>query len=220
LIDATFINVKDDFLTAYDSSSLLTTAGGLIFENVQLNNVATAVQSPEGTVLAGTTGSLTIAALGGGHGYTPNGPDQAQGSGTPFSRPAALLSGSSYYERFKPQYEGIPVFQLVSILSSGAKGDGITGDTVVINPVLSRATAAGKVVFFDAGIHQVSSTILVPAGSKLVGKTYLLIMGSGSYFSDMNNPQAVVCVGNSGDSGSIEWSDMIVSTQGATAGAF
>jgi glucan 1,3-beta-glucosidase len=137
LIDATFINVKEGFLTAYDSSSLQTTAGGLILENVQLNNVATAVQGLEGTVLAGTTESLTITALGEGQGYTPNGPNQAQGSITPFSRPAALLNGSSYYERSKPQYEGIPVFQFVSILSSGAKGDGITDDTVVINSVLS-----------------------------------------------------------------------------------
>jgi len=75
LIDATFINVKEGFLTTYDSSSLPTTAGGLILENIQLNNVATAVQCPEGTVLAGATGSLTIAALGKGHGYTPNGPN-------------------------------------------------------------------------------------------------------------------------------------------------
>jgi glucan 1,3-beta-glucosidase len=35
----------------------------------------------------------------------------------------------------------------------------------------------------------------------------------------MNNPQPVVRVGNSGEPGSIEWSDMIVSTQSATAGA-
>jgi glucan 1,3-beta-glucosidase len=75
------------------------------------------------------------------------------------------------------------------------------------------------VVFFDASIYKVSPTIFAPAGSKLVGETYPLIMGSGSYFPDMNNPQAVVRVGNSRNSGSIEWSNMIVSTQSATVGA-
>ncbi len=35
----------------------------------------------------------------------------------------------------------------------------------------------------------------------------------------MSSPQTVARVGNSGHSGSIEWSDMIVSSQGATAGA-
>jgi glucan 1,3-beta-glucosidase len=59
----------------------------------------------------------------------------------------------------------------------------------------------------------------VSANSKLVGETYPLIMGSGSYFSDMNNPQAVVRVGNPGDSGGIQWSDMIVSAQAPTTGA-
>jgi glucan 1,3-beta-glucosidase len=45
-------------------------------------------------------------------------------------------------------------------------------------------------------------------------------MGSGSYFSDVNNPQPVVRVGSTaGESGVIEWSDMIVSTQGAASGA-
>jgi glucan 1,3-beta-glucosidase len=214
LIDFTFTNVQVGMLTAYDTSSLPTTVGGLILENVQPNNVSNAVQGPEGTALAGTSESITIAAWGEGHEYTPNGPNQLQGSITPFPRPAALLNGSSYYGKSKPQYRRIPVSQFVSLRSSGAKGDEIIDETAVINLVLSSAAAAGQVVFFDAGIYKVSSTVL-----KIVGETYPLIMGSGSYFSNMNNPQAVVRVGNSGDSGSIEWSDMIVSTQGATAGA-
>ena len=59
----------------------------------------------------------------------------------------------------------------------------------------------------------------MPAESKIVAETYPLIMGSRLYFSDMNNPQPVVWIGKSGDPGGIEWSDMIVSTQGGTTGA-
>ena len=44
-------------------------------------------------------------------------------------------------------------------------------------------------------------------------------MSSGSYFSNMNSPQPVVRVGNAGATGQVQWSDMIVSTQGAQAGA-
>jgi hypothetical protein len=44
-------------------------------------------------------------------------------------------------------------------------------------------------------------------------------MGSGPNFSDMNNPRPVVQVGRPGETGYIEWSDMMVSTQGATSGA-
>jgi glucan 1,3-beta-glucosidase len=71
LVYSTFLNVEVGILTAYNSSLLPTTAGGLILENVQLKNVLTAVQGPEGTVLAGTTRSLAIAAWGEGYRYTP-----------------------------------------------------------------------------------------------------------------------------------------------------
>lgn len=74
-------------------------------------------------------------------------------------------------------------------------------------------------MFFDAGTYKVTSTLTIPPGSKVVGETYSVIMSSGSYFADMADPQPVVKIGNSGDTGSIEWSDMIVSTQGAQAGA-
>jgi glucan 1,3-beta-glucosidase len=44
-------------------------------------------------------------------------------------------------------------------------------------------------------------------------------MSSGNYFAHMDNPKAVVQVGTTGQTGTVEWSDMIVSTQGAQAGA-
>ena len=44
-------------------------------------------------------------------------------------------------------------------------------------------------------------------------------MSSGAFFANSNSPQPVVRVGLPGESGNIEWSDMIVSTQGAQAGA-
>lgn len=64
-----------------------------------------------------------------------------------------------------------------------------------------------------------TSTLFIPSGSRIIGETYSVIMGAGSFFSDINHPQAVVTVGIAGQTGIVEWSDMIVSTQGATAGA-
>ena len=46
-----------------------------------------------------------------------------------------------------------------------------------------------------------------------------VILGSGPNFSDINAPRAVVQIGNQGDPKSVELSDIIVSTQGGTAGA-
>ena len=74
---------------------------------------------------------------------------------------------------------------------------------------------------FDAGTYRVTRTLYVPPGSRLVGESYSVIMSSGAFFSDMTQPQPVVQVGRaSGETGApVEWSDMIVSTQGPQAGA-
>lgn len=79
---------------------------------------------------------------------------------------------------------------------------------------------AGGVAFVDAGYYKVTDTIYIPPDIRIVGEALSsVIMGAGAKFSDMNNPRPVVQVGSPGKTGIIEWSDMIVSTQGATSGA-
>ena len=46
-----------------------------------------------------------------------------------------------------------------------------------------------------------------------------MILAAGSYFSDMANPKPVLQIGSAGDSGSVELSDFVVATRGATEGA-
>ena len=86
---------------------------------------------------------------------------------------------------------------------------------------LLLAAAQGKVCFFDAGTYRVTRTLYVPPGSRLVGESYSVIMSSGAFFADMAAPQPVVQVGRAGGEAGdpVEWSDMIVSTQGPQAGA-
>jgi glucan 1,3-beta-glucosidase len=221
-IDSSITNTPVGIITAFDATSLPPTSGSLIIENVQLNNVPIAIQGPgSATVLSGSTGSLTIAAWGQGHAYTPTGPTDFEGPVAPFPRPDSILAGNKFYERSKPQYAEVPVSQFLSVRDYGATGDGVTDDSEALNAILVTAAMAGKIVFFDAGIYLVKSTVGVPAGSRIVGESYPLIMGAGAFFSDMNNPQPVVRVGQEGgESGdAVEWSDMIVATKGATAGA-
>lgn len=219
LIDSSIVNTPVGIVTAYSSSSSPTTAGSLIIENVALSNVPVAIRGPSGTVLAGTTGSTTISAWGEGNKYTPNGPTRFQGPFTANSRPSTLLSGSVYYSRSKPQYNALPTSSFLSVRSAGATGNGVTDDTAALQSVINAAASAGKVVYFDSGTYKVTSTLTIPPGSKLVGEVYPIIMSSGSYFNDMNNPRPVVRVGTTGQTGQVEWSDMVVSTQGAQGGA-
>ena len=218
--DSSFSNVQIAFNTSHDATSLPPTAGSLIIENVSINNVPIVVRGPGNTTaLAGTTGTSTIAGWGQGHSYTPNGPVEFEGPISPFRRPASLVRSSGYYERSKPQYATAPVSQFLSTRSAGAKGDGVTDDTAALQGVIFTAASTNKIVFFDAGTYRVTSTLFIPRNSKLVGESYSRIMSSGPFFNNMKKPQAVVQVGRNGESGTVEWSDMIVSTQGAQAGA-
>jgi glucan 1,3-beta-glucosidase len=220
LIDSSITNTPIGIITAHTSSSSPPTAGSLILENVQLTNVPTAIQLNTGsTVLAGTAGSMTIAGWGDGHQYTPNGPSAFQGPIIPNNRPASLLSGSRYYTKSKPQYSSLPASSFQSVRAGGATGNGAADDTHALQQVINTATAAGHVVFFDAGTYRITSTLFIPPGTRLVGEGYSVIMSSGPFFNDMSQPRPVVKVGNPGDNGRVEWSDMIISTQGTQMGA-
>jgi glucan 1,3-beta-glucosidase len=219
LFDSTISNTKVGISTAHTLSQT-DTRGSMVLENVQLNNVPIAIQGPGSTTfLPGTAGSGTITGWGQGHAYTPGGPTNFQGPVPPFVRPPCLLKGGIYYERSKPQYGITDVHKFRSTRDGGAKGDGITDDTTALQTVINNAAAAGDIVFFDAGTYKITDTLHIPKGSKLVGEAYPVIMSSGKKFADVGNPRAVVAVGKTGDQGAVEWVDMIVSTQGAQAGA-
>lgn len=134
-----------------------------------------------------------------------------------------MKSGSKYYTRSKPQYEDTPASLFISARDLGAAGDGITDDTKALTlffSYLSENFAQGYVGFVDAGYYKVTDTIYIPPNVRIVGEALSsVIMGTGSQFCDMDNPRPVVQVGKSGEAGYLEWSDMLVSTQGATSGA-
>lgn len=218
-LDGEINNTPVGFLTARNATSTPPSGGSLILENVKLNNVATAVKGTSGPLLAGTSGKSTVKAWGQGHAYTPHGPKSFQGQFAAAVRPSSLLSGTSYYARSKPQYEKVPSCSIMSVKSAGAKGDGVTDDSAILNAILKSAAEQGKVVYFDAGTYLVKRTVFIPPGSRITGESYPVIMSAGSFFGSMSNPKPVIQVGNKGQQGSIEWSNMIVSTQGAQAGA-
>ncbi|KAI9738277.1 MAG: hypothetical protein M1834_008775 [Cirrosporium novae-zelandiae] len=219
IIDSTITDCSIFISTAFLTTESPYTNGSLIIENVELSNVPIAVEGPSSTLLTGTTGTMTISGWGQGNEYTPNGPTTFQGIFTPVTRPESLLSGDSYYTMSKPQYASVSSSSILSVRDAGATGDGSTDDTSAIQAALTEGAANGQIVFFDQGVYKVTSTIYIPPGSQIVGETYPVIMSSGSTWETMSNPIPVVQVGKPGESGIIQWSDMIVSTQGSQPGA-
>lgn len=219
LFDSSITNTLVAIKSARSDSSAPQTAGSIILENVALDNVGVVVEGPNSTVLAGTSGSSVIAAWGQGNQYTPAGPTKFASDLTPVSRPAGLLEGSKYYQRSKPQYESLSASSFSSVRDGGAKGDGTTDDTAALQSVINSAAGSGNVVYIDAGVYKVTSTLMIPANSKIVGEAYPVIMSSGDFFNNMDAPKPVIQVGQAGDQGQVELSDLILSTQGPQAGA-
>lgn len=58
----------------------------------------------------------------------------------------------------------------------------------------------------------------VPVNSYIVGQIWSQIVASGAEFEDMENPTVMVQVGNPGDIGSVEISDMLFTSTGPLAG--
>ncbi|GAB7356620.1 hypothetical protein MBLNU459_g7342t1 [Dothideomycetes sp. NU459] len=134
------------------------------------------------------------------------------------TRSASLNNADgSLFARSKPQYEDVAAADIVDVLGNDIVNDGSRDNTDAINSLLQAAV--GKVIFFPAGIYTVEGTVFVPAGSKIIGSAWSQIQAAGAYFEDASNPQPVVRVGNDGDVGSVEISDMLFTVTGSTAGA-
>ncbi|KAF2852893.1 glycoside hydrolase family 55 protein [Plenodomus tracheiphilus IPT5] len=217
IIDSEIANCGRFVDMAWKRDSVPIGAGQLVLENIKLTNVPIAVMGSGATVLPG--GTLTIKAWAQGNKYSPNGPEKFQGSITPVARPQGLLDNGKYYSKSKPQYENLSTGDFISVRSAGATGDGSTDDTRAVQDAITRSASQNKVLFFEHGVYKVTQTIYIPPGTRMVGETFSVIMGSGSTWSDVNNPKPVIQIGRPGESGLIEWSDMIVQTQGATPGA-
>jgi len=220
-IDSSISNTRIGIRTAHSLTSQPPAGGSLILENVYLSGVPIAVQGAGNiTALQGTPANTHIAAWGEGHAYTPTGPNNFEGPITPVNRPGSLLeAGGKYYERSKPQYQQYPVTDFLSVRSSGATGNGHTDDTAALQRAITQAKAQNKILFVDQGDYLISRTIYVPDGSRIVGESYSVFLSYGEFFNNINSPQPMVQIGKPGESGSIEWSDMIVSTQGQQRGA-
>lgn len=152
--------------------------------------------------------------------YAPRGPRLMEGRDFAFSQPPTLKTGDLYYERSKPQYGNLPASSFLSARDLGARGDGVSDDTAALNVLFQQVANTPYVAFLDSGVYKVTDTIYVPPNTRIVGEPLsAIIMGAGKKFADANRPRPVVQVAHPGEIGYVEMSDIIVSTQGATAGA-
>ncbi|KAI1109759.1 glycoside hydrolase family 55 protein [Nemania sp. NC0429] len=221
IIDSSFSNVGT---AAVVISPLNPTPGsgstGVILEKISLSGVAAAVQDTTGkTLLSGSSGMIDQWALGPVYEGSTTARTFSQGAKIGnYRRHSTLLDENGrYFERPKPQYQSYGVGDFIHIKDLGVTGDGSTDDTATFQAALY--TALGKILFIDAGSYILTSTVVIPPGSRIVGETWSQIAASGPYFQDASNPKVMLQVGSPGDVGGVEMQDLIFTTVGPTAGA-
>ena len=207
-------------------------AGSLVLNNIQLVNVPVAVGVADGTlVLRG--GTVHIDSWGQGNIYRGSNPEGRFIRGNlqvPHKARGLLDSAGQIVSRTHPQYEDYDVGCFVSARDKGAKGDGVTDDTAALQAIFNevgqsmlttaiRNTDLSKhsrhsVIFLDAGFYIVTSTLKIPAGTRLVGEVWSVIAGKGPVFQDQKCPRVVVQVGEKHSQGILEITDIVFTTVG------
>ncbi|KAF8072070.1 exo-beta-1,3-glucanase [Lyophyllum atratum] len=219
ILDSTITDTPIAFRTSTTQTSSL--GGSLFLQNVKFSGVGQGLVDASGADrLGGGTKTINQFVQGNVYSGTNTTPKYTQATRTGPNIPDALLNSATrdIYFRTRPQYQNFAPSQFVSVKDEGAKGDGKTDDTALIQAVFDKYYGC-KIIYFDAGTYLVKDTIVVPTGSYVVGEFWSTILATGSAFSDRNNPRPVLRVGNAHDKGQVEISDLVVTTTAGSAGA-
>lgn len=214
-ISNTPIGVNTSYVTTQTGTN-----GTLVLDNVDMTTGVTTAIHDASSGSAVLQGGSVVKGFMQGNSYSSGTAAALQKAAvTNTTLPASLLNADgTVFTRSKPQYETLAASSFVSVKAGGAKGDGSTDDTAAIQKVLDAATT-DQVVYFDHGAYVVTDTINVPKNVKITGEVWPMIMAKGTSFSDMANPKPVFRVGQPGDTGAVEISDMIFQTLGPAPGA-
>ncbi|KAJ9477329.1 Glycoside hydrolase [Pseudozyma hubeiensis] len=217
--DWTLTNVETAFnITTPDS-------GTLILDNISIDNVGIVVIAvPDSVLLAGSNQSSVIESWVQGSFLQNKQRMQTvqESSRINVARPPSLIkqntSSTPWFSRSRPQYEWAQPSDFVNVKELGCAGDGTTDDSQALQRILDDS-AGDKIVYVPHGTYYLASTVTFPTGTRMVGEVWPVLMGGGSLFQDASDPQPVVRVGEPGDAGIMEISDMIFSTRGPAPGA-
>lgn len=232
--DSKFVGTPKGIVTAFATSGNTPTTGGtLVIDNCDFTGSTDAVVSYAGTTIL--KGGSVVSSFAQGNAYT-TGDDGSASAATCASaaasatsstiqetlsavpKPTTLMDGSNIFERSKPQYESVPASSFVSVKTAGAKGDGVSDDTAAIQSAMNNLTP-DQILYFDHGAYVITSTVKVPNNIKMTGEIWPLIMASGTAFANQASPAPVFQVGQPGQTGAVEMSDLIFETKGPAPGA-
>ncbi|KAJ4306229.1 hypothetical protein N0V88_001027 [Collariella sp. IMI 366227] len=139
----------------------------------------------------------------------------------PIQRPSGLLVNGKYFTTPLPQYEKYDISQVVSVKEDPEHkvyGDNSHDDGPAINAILLKH-ANCKIIFFPQGIYRTNQTIYIPPGSRLIGEVLSTISGAGPFFTNPSNPQPIIKIGNLGERGIAQLTDLLFTVSDILPGA-
>ncbi|KXJ94268.1 glucan 1,3-beta-glucosidase GLUC78 precursor [Microdochium bolleyi] len=215
--DTVIANTPIGIKTLYKPENIETN-NTLILDNVDMSQgVPTAIQNAKDKTVV-LNGNQHVAMFAQGKQYSGTAGKAVQGVQKAISKPKGLMSNGKIFTRTKPQYEGVPASRFISVKSAGAKGDGKSDDTQAIQKIFNAAKE-GDIIYFDHGAYLIMDTVKIPKNIKITGEMWPLIMATGSKFGDESKPIPMFQVGEPGDVGTVEMSDLMIETKGPAPGA-
>ncbi|PYH85075.1 exo-1,3-beta-D-glucanase [Aspergillus uvarum CBS 121591] len=222
ILDTMFDETPIAIQANFEQSTILETSI-ITLDNIGVNGVDTMVAFTDGSSLDLPNGDVDFVVIG----NLQEDASQSFGSYTVNVQnpPPPLLDAAqdqviyrdSYFYKSRPQYEDLSVGSIVSVKDHGAAGDGTTDDTAAIVAALALATT-DNLIYFPPGSYIVTSTIVIPAHTRITGQVWSQLVASGDYFADMTSPKVMIQVGNPGDVGTVEISDMLFTSIGELPG--
>lgn len=97
--------------------------------------------------------------------------------------------------------------------------DTVADDSALMQQFFNDAARDGNIAYLDKGAYIVENTVQIPKDLKIVGELWSIIMARGPNFQDKANPRVMWRVGNPGELGTVEMSDIVFETQGPCPGA-
>lgn len=132
-----------------------------------------------------------------------------------------------FFHRRRPSYSNIDprTTQIINVKDFGARGDGASDDTGILNRLLDMAANMSAVAYFPYGFYIISDTLNIPVGSRIVGEAWAqIVASSAAAFGDAQKPRAAVRVGrrvgvSKGEVGIVEMQGLTFTTRGKADGA-
>ncbi|KAF3940988.1 hypothetical protein ABW19_dt0209110 [Dactylella cylindrospora] len=225
VLESEFTNLLVAVRTARGGSSVAPIgAGAIVLERIVVGPGVTPVRRDNGIKVYNPRpwdGVRTINWWAQGRKYTP--PQYAganfTGEFVPASTVNDLQADGKYLERPRPVYSEYTAERFISVMTLGAKGDGVTDDTAKLQEAFDLAANTGRSIFIDHGTYIVTKTLRIRPGAQIVGEVWPRIMASGPFFADEWNPKAVLELGPPGYIGYMELQDVLVTAKAGSAGA-